>query len=1637
MQRLTPLHRAAQKGDLAEVESLLQKGADPGVKDGEGRTPLHHAVMRSHLAVVEALLDLGGPVLLLSKDILGCTPVHLAAVQNQVTLILKLVEALLKDEGGKTPLHEIARRRCMQDFMGFLHLGWDTATSEDVEDGNLAQLSPAWEEAAKHLDLNRPGLAAVRKIMGWSPLHLAAMDGQVALIEKLVQEFGCSITARSANSWTPLHYAAAHNQVEAIKLLVRLGCEATVQDNVASTPLHVAAGEGHLEAIAALVSLGSPPDVKDRDGCTPLYCAAAWNRAEAVRRLDALGCPSWARSEEGRTAVHVAAEQGWTDLIELLVRHFKNKVDVRDTYQFTPLHSAANGGHVKTIQKLIQFCHDVDVKDYLGRTPLHYAAMHGRLAALEVLVKAGAALNEKDVRGGYTPLHLAADAGQCEAIARLVLLGAPLETRSTKGWTPLALATLKGPTNVDAIGVMVELGAKVSAVMEHCTLETPLHIAARCGRRDVLRKLLRCGLPVLARTKDGSTPLHYAAAFGQSCVIETLVDAGCPVDATDDAQNTPLHLAAGCGFIDTVEKLVSLGADLNARDVTSCTPLQNAAHGTYSALAAVPPQNQPGVNGTAGRAGSAAASLLPAAGAVAGPRGAAAAGNGALTSAQVAAQMALCNGTSHLSNNGLTPVRTGLAWATLGSALCGPVEADTEARSGDWRGLGLMQLLKRASKRRTSTSGASGYGLDVAIARLTNAGTGSTGRGEQCIERATAESSLEALLRRTEALQLSSSMEADRARLIAVAERLVQLGAAVGARDAEGRTALHLAAGCGDKAMVLKLVALGTDINCRDSVGGTPMHHAAMANKKEMMFLLARLGCDWRARAEGIDGATAAFVLCGQHGKTTRQQKLVEAKLKRVYAEGVSERTAHAGLEGQLALEDAELAGGHDASDDGDDEASAARADANMAALLAEMDLEGCGSKAAPCAKKRRKKKKGAKAKPDEETGSVTADSEAPDAAAEAAAEDVSSLDALDASAADQPGPSTSTAQSAAGGDEAHKKPDAPSEQASTTKSERAAAGKAAKSKGAEKAGKKGEADDRSRLPTENGHHRAPEAKPMSRDEGERHAETEAGTVESQQQGEVRERLDAAIAQVLQLLDLGNAASGSQMSAAVDDLETLIGMATEVGVSAKYAKKVLKRLQRQLELAISPPQVQPSAPSAAAPPTSEAPNVPGPDKLEGQQQQQQRAPAVKLAADPAEPQKAPRNRPPAASLQPPRPKFLGQPLPPANGPAWGGPPAQAAAAAGRGPRPPPARPAAVPNGPLPVASAPPPPPPKLIKREHAWEQPPPPVLLPVPGQSPPPQRLPPPPPLPQQHSQARTPSPLWQQQQQQAGLPVGQPGSLYSQPLNMKVTPPQPAPAQFSGTRPVQAPVQPGSWGSAPGTPVSWQDAHLSAVHQGPFAATSTGAVGIQQHYSLQHGANALNPAGGVSVLAREGSQPLHGLPPPPPPGPRRSMDFGQQGPLRQGSLSRQSLDAPSPLAAAIGSLDTSSAFCSGDGTPRAAVDLGSGSSLFAHPVVPSSMGLSDGAGGRSGDSTPHSAHAASAGLAFGSKSEPGSFGLSGFGPFSNALPVPEAAGGALEGMVQQPRRDDLQPAPLQLTQSHFGPTVSANGPQGGWGQWG
>lgn len=60
---------------------------------------------------------------------------------------------------------------------------------------------------------------------------------------------------------------------------------------------------------------------------------------------------------------------------------------------------------------------------------------------------------------------------------------------------------MQGPANVDAIGLLVELGASLCHVMKDTDVETPLHMASRSGRLDIVQKLLRCEADHSKRTK--------------------------------------------------------------------------------------------------------------------------------------------------------------------------------------------------------------------------------------------------------------------------------------------------------------------------------------------------------------------------------------------------------------------------------------------------------------------------------------------------------------------------------------------------------------------------------------------------------------------------------------------------------------------------------------------------------------------------------------------------------------------------------------------------------------------------------------------------------------------------------------------------------------------------------------------------------------------------------------------------------------------------------------------------------------------------------------------------------------------------------------------------------------------------------
>lgn len=68
---------------------------------------------------------------------------------------------------------------------------------------------------------------------------------------------------------------------------------------------------------------------------------------------------------------------------------------------------------------------------------------------------------------------------------------------------------MQGPANVDAIGLLVELGADLWSVMKDVDMETPLHMASRSGRLDIVEKLLRCGADLNKKTKASWLCAHH------------------------------------------------------------------------------------------------------------------------------------------------------------------------------------------------------------------------------------------------------------------------------------------------------------------------------------------------------------------------------------------------------------------------------------------------------------------------------------------------------------------------------------------------------------------------------------------------------------------------------------------------------------------------------------------------------------------------------------------------------------------------------------------------------------------------------------------------------------------------------------------------------------------------------------------------------------------------------------------------------------------------------------------------------------------------------------------------------------------------------------------------------------------------
>ena len=144
----------------------------------------------------------------------------------------------------------------------------------------IAIREPSPKAAKLLMDVPKIDVNAANAV-GESPLMLAALKGQLEIVDKLVKK-GADV---NKPGWTPLHYAASNGHVEVIKLLLENHAYIDAESPNGSTPLMMASHYGNPQSVKLLLDEGADPLLKNQIGLTALQFAQRANRPDSADLL--------------------------------------------------------------------------------------------------------------------------------------------------------------------------------------------------------------------------------------------------------------------------------------------------------------------------------------------------------------------------------------------------------------------------------------------------------------------------------------------------------------------------------------------------------------------------------------------------------------------------------------------------------------------------------------------------------------------------------------------------------------------------------------------------------------------------------------------------------------------------------------------------------------------------------------------------------------------------------------------------------------------------------------------------------------------------------------------------------------------------------------------------------------------------------------------------------------------------------------------------------------------------------------------------------------------------------------------------------------------------------------------------------
>ncbi|VDD86933.1 unnamed protein product [Enterobius vermicularis] len=411
-------------------------------------------------------------------------------------------------------------------------------------------------------------------IEGALGLHAAAAAGFDDVVRMLISK-GTHVDTMTKDNYTALHVAVQAAKSAVVETLLGFGADVHIRGgSIGETALHIAAAltaEKAVDCVMMLLKSGAQPDVPRNDGETALHIAARNPDPNMIRVLLNDGADPRLTSKTGESALHIAAKSCNSEAVSLILSYLSNKLSVSEIEAFINSRTLSDG------YTAVHYAAEIKPEQ------VHIPGEDSKI--INLLIEHGGRAEIQTLSSNETAMHLAARAGNAAAILSMVdKLGAGTvqivqNKLSKNGWSPLLEACARG--HFEVAKVLLQCNARIDVFDENG--RTALHLAAANGHLQITRLLLQNKAFVNSKSKNGEAPLHLAAQNGHVKVVNVLVqEHGASLEAITLENQTALHFAAKSGQFVVAQALLLLGANPNAKDDKGQTPLHLAAENDFS-----------------------------------------------------------------------------------------------------------------------------------------------------------------------------------------------------------------------------------------------------------------------------------------------------------------------------------------------------------------------------------------------------------------------------------------------------------------------------------------------------------------------------------------------------------------------------------------------------------------------------------------------------------------------------------------------------------------------------------------------------------------------------------------------------------------------------------------------------------------------------------------------------------------------------------------------------------------------------------------------------------------------------------------------------------------------------------------------